>query len=1004
MTSTIINYKVLATAALLGLSVSPLLAERGDVVLSETFDTEADFARWEVVDLNGGRAWEYLNGTAAYMLDWQTFLPGDDWLISPAFELKPHTAYEVRFYMNVLTKVESLRMALAPSHDPAVMAQHFLAEYDHVTSADKGDKAVRICTGDTGGTYYLGYYAYSDPDQHRIEVDNVKLTELGPSTIPADITALTAQAATDGSLSATLQFTAPSLDADGQSLGELTAIDIRRGATLIHTIDKPAAGSTLTWTDASAQQGYNHYSVVARNSDGESQPATIDVYVGVDAPTAIARVSAKVQADRSVTVEWQAPTTSVHGGYVDYSAIRYRVKRNNKTIYTDLADTQFNDPTPGTNAQQGQVKYTITPVAGTMTGDATVSLPVVTGQPLTMPYVESFANRQMVAPWYQDEDAADFGWKRSADSEDEYAVSSQDKDNGFLQSESTYGDRGQQSRYVSPILDLSSLDQPVLTFWFYEGRDPWYDPEFQGKVNDRLQVQWRRLGGEWQELTGATYYQNRSSQGWVECEVALPHVADAAINLGLLAIADAEHYAYRDIAVDHITITEAPYRHDIRMDGLTAQQLRVTVGQELRLTAWMTNRADADATATVTLLRDGEPCQTATVTVGALQQTACDFSYLTTYADASLSEISWTATVTSLDDDVADNNTSAPLLSSVRHADVPTVEQLTARMTNQQDVLLSWQPATSVSGMAWSDPVTVTDSFDAYEPFAIEGFGQWTVADRDGATTLLTGRIPANYPHKGEPMAYQVFDAALAGVWCEGNYDDAFGPRSDGNLQYLLCPSTDYPAENDDWLITPRLDGRSHTVSFYAQAATYDAEWINVYYSLTDAHPDSFLPLTDEEQIFVHEGWHRYEYTVPDGAQYFAVRCIRRSVFLMIDDFTYNAYQGHEADRQLLGYHVYRNGERITAEPVLPASTDGCASFIDTVSDPITYTYRVTAVYDLGESPLSAEATVDAAAPIEAITADAAACPIVIYDLMGRRLQQAQKGLNVVNGQKMIVK
>lgn len=51
-------------------------ADSGDVVFGETFDTEEDFARWTLVDNNGGRTWEYLNGAAAYMLDYQTGLPG----------------------------------------------------------------------------------------------------------------------------------------------------------------------------------------------------------------------------------------------------------------------------------------------------------------------------------------------------------------------------------------------------------------------------------------------------------------------------------------------------------------------------------------------------------------------------------------------------------------------------------------------------------------------------------------------------------------------------------------------------------------------------------------------------------------------------------------------------------------------------------------------------------------------------------------------------------------
>ena len=995
------NNRVLAATALLGLSatLSNLWAKTGDQVFSENFNTQAAFNRWDVVDLNGGRAWEYLNGTAAYMLDYLTFLPGDDWLISPAFELQPNTAYELRFYMNVLTKVESMRVALAPSNDPAVLSQHFLAEYDHVTSNDKGEQVIRICTDNQGGTYHLGYYAYSDPDQHRIEVDNILLTDIGPATIPDNISDLSGTAGDEGALTATLQFLTPDKCANGEALDALTAVHIYRGQNLsdpIHSIEQPAMGAQLSWTDDNATQGYNTYSIVAENASGKSQPATLEVYVGIDVPVAIDRVNARVEGDLSVTVSWQAPAASVHGGYVDYSALRYKVKRNNKTIYDALDATTFNDPTPGTNDKQGQVKYTITPIAGSMTGESTASVNIVTGKPLAMPYYESFADRQMISPWSQDAEAAEFDWKRSGDSSDEYGISSQDHDNGFLEAESTYGDRGQQSRYVTPIFDLSTLHQPLLTFWFYEGRDPWYDPEWQGHVNDRLQVQWRTLGNEWQSLEGATFYQNASGNGWVKCEVPLPHVDDQWVNLGMLAVADAENYAYRNIAIDNISITEAPYTHDVRLDTLTAASLRVSVGETMHLNVALTNRTDQAESISVSLLRNGEFFATSDTEIRALASHTVTFDYTATYADALADDIVWTAVVACPGDDV-ENNLSAPLVTSVRHAvDAPAVDGLQARMQAPLTVSLTWEPARSVGIEPQDDPVTVTESFDHYEPFIIDGIGAWTVVDRDQAPTLWTGRIPANYPHKGEPMAFQIFDVVEAGVWTEDNYDGAFAPRND--MRYLACPSAEYPYDNDDWLITPRLDGRAHTVSFYASAATYDAEWIRVYYSTTDAHPDSFQPLSDDDQIYVHEGWWKYEYLVPEGTRYFAVRCVRRSVFLCLDDFTYDAWQGHEQPRQLIGYNVYRDGQQLNAEPL----TD--ASYSDTVPADSQYTYHVTALYDLGESPYSAGADIDTAASIPAIDAEMPDDADSFYDLYGRRLSEPHgTGIFISHGKRMFL-
>lgn len=236
-------------------------------------------------------------------------------------------------------------------------------------------------------------------------------------------------------------------------------------------------------------------------------------------------------------------------------------------------------------------------------------------------------------------------------------------------------------------------------------------------------------------------------------------------------------------------------------------------------------------------------------------------------------------------------------------------------------------------------------------------------------------------------MAYQVFNIYDAGVWTEETQDHAFAPHS--GSQYLACPSVNWPEENDDWLITPRLDGRSQTVRFWSKAATFDSEWINVYVSSTDNHHDSFTKLNNDEQIYVNDSWREYEFDVPEGTKYFAVRCVRRSVFLFIDDFTYNKWDESADARTLLGYNVYRDGQ-LVGYVSAPQTT-----FEDTtVSEGETHTYAVTAVYAEGESDYSDAVTVVASA----ISSVGAQSPAVkeAYTLDGRRAASLQRGVNIV--------
>jgi len=335
------------------------------------------------------------------------------------------------------------------------------------------------------------------------------------------------------------------------------------------------------------------------------------------------------------------------------------------------------------------------------------------------------------------------------------------------------------------------------------------------------------------------------------------------------------------------------------------------------------------------------------------------------------------------DDMMTDNNTSAVIETSVRPSELPAPDYLTAQAEGN-NVVLTWAACQSVEP-AQGELTYITDDFESYRPFTIDGVGDWTLYDGDGATTMVTPRIPVAYENQGAPMAFQVFNTTQSMTWVDENMDGAFAPHS--GEQYMAAPSADYPFENDDWLITPRLDGRAQTIKFWAKAATIDSEWINVLVSSTDAHHDSFVKLGDEERIYVTEGWREYSFDVPEGTRYFAVRCIRRSVMLMVDDFNYAPATTSEPARTLTGYNIYRDGELIAFVPA-PEVT------YTTGNDGSQATYTVTAVYAEGESMPSNEASIDATAITEVMAtmpADAR-----IYDLQGRQLTSLQSGVNIV--------
>lgn len=966
-------------------------ADSGDVIFQETFDTEDDFNTWTIVDNNGGRTWEFLNGAAAYMLDYQTGLPGDDWYISPSFTLDESKVYKLEYTVRFNSRTENLRVLLGTSEEPSSFTT-VLADYPGATNADNGDKEIKLLVK-ASGEFRLAFYAYSEANMHRIDVDNVKITEVSDVNVPGAIGNLSLTPGDKGALSATLSFTAPSVTAGDAELTENMMINIYRNGdtSCAKSFDNVAPGAELTWTDEEPIHGINTYTLEASNSYGAGESSTVSAYIGADVPKPVNDLKAKLNSERGVTLTWTAPTESANGGYVDFSSITYNIYRGDVKIADNVSETEYNDNVP-VESGQAEVYYNVEPVSGESVGEMATSGSVVTGEPMSLPYKESFANQSVESPWSQDSDVYGFDWQYMPDDEEgEYEeIMSQDSDNGILRAESKYADYGSQSRYISPLLDLSTANNPVLTFWFYYARSTWYDPDYDGEINDNVKVQISFDAGEWEDVENSTFYINESSAGWTKCTVSLPKQTGNFVNLAFLATAESDAGAYRNIYIDNISVDESEYSNDLALDEFTVDNKRVSVGETAKYSVTVFNRgASSVSDYSINLYRDGELEATlAGVAIEPAAKQTIEHESLATLDDAQAESHIWEAEIVFASDELAENNVSSELETSVRKPEVPSVNNLTGSVI-ESGISLSWDAASSVAPVEYGDFQTVTDDFEDYTPFIIDNIGEWTVYDGDKASTLSSPRIPNSYDHRGDPMAFQVFNNIDAGTWVEDNYDQPFEAHS-GN-QYLLCPSTNYPDENDDWLITPRLDGRAQTISFYAHSATYDAEWMSIWYSTTDNHHDSFIKLSEDDHISVYEPWLEYSFDVPEGTRYVAVRCVRRCVFLFIDDFTYNRYDGATDGYTLVGYNVYRDGEKINSEPIDTNSYSDAGVSTGTI-----HTYKVTAVYSEGESDYSNEIEIGTTGIESGVNNTVNVDETARYDVSGRKINVPSRGVNIV--------
>ena len=125
-------------------------------------------------------------------------------------------------------------------------------------------------------------------------------------------------------------------------------------------------------------------------------------------------------------------------------------------------------------------------------------------------------------------------------------------------------------------------------------------------------------------------------------------------------------------------------------------------------------------------------------------------------------------------------------------------------------------------------------------------------------------------------------------------------------------------------------------------------EQFEVLYSKTSKAIANFEKLSDTEDVNNVQKWEEYQYRLPAGTKYFAIRCVSNNKFaLLIDDIKFVEADSKPEELQL-------NGEKFTDR---------------TLTESAKYGYVVTAVYDKGESLASNLAEVEVTVGINDINA-----------------------------------
>ncbi len=514
---------------------------------STTFEDEDEFNTWTIVDMNGGRSWEFLsdhgNGVAAYMHD-KNDLPGDDWYISPGISMEVDNIYELVFTFGVKTRVENMSVWVGSSLYPDDFTIE-LHDFNSVTSDDSGTYTYKFTVPESG-EWHIGFYAYSEPNTHRVQIDDVIVNYVSSALVPGEVTDLTIVAGEKASKNATISFVTPAVSILGEALLEPSNIIIKRnaGASAIANFENVGEGEVLSYVDEDAEYGLNVYNIIAYNSYGESEVAVDSVWVGHDTAVAVSELSVRLTPELEVLLEWAEPTSSVHGGYVDYESLTYTISCEGQTVAEGVSGVSYTYSAD--SRSQTLISFIITPVSEGGEGESAQSVNLLYGEPLFPPYSESFAGCEFEGiEWYQDETCCDFVWQLDTD-DDNYEIYPYDSDGGMLRAYRSSWWPGKQSRVISPLFYLDGMKNPTLSFYLLYLQSPYYDYALDGVITDRVQVQVSIDGGEWEDVNNACFIYGQESLGWTLCQVMLPRSEGSFVQIAFLALPESEGSRYRD--------------------------------------------------------------------------------------------------------------------------------------------------------------------------------------------------------------------------------------------------------------------------------------------------------------------------------------------------------------------------------------------------------------------------------------------------------------------------
>lgn len=930
-----------------------------NVPYKETFSSEEAFGKFTVIDSNHDYStWHYDADDECARYKYSSTNDADDWLLTPPIHLEKGKSYKLSFdAKRAYSKGELLAVAYGQGSDPTA---YTVLEPRIEPTSDWTPTTVEVTPTDNGD-YRFGFHAISPKNLFYLRLDNISVVEAASSSTPGQVTDLTITAGAKGAVKATVSFKLPTLTKDGQPLDNISAVRILRNDEEILSKANPAVGGSFSQTFEGGLHGMNTFRVIVANAAGDGEAVKDSVWLGEDYP--MPPTDIKVTDNGSnLSIAWTAPgEVGAHGGYVDPASLKYNVYDYTETKKTanPTKRNSFLDDDADVNSYNNPLFYyvsTVTPIGESKWGK---SEQIYVGKPITLPIYDNFPNGFPTGDinWWFPKEGWVFTSTKSADNA------------GGSMMQNVAG----KAVIATSKITLKDDPNPYLRFSYYA---------MPGTPN-KLRVVASKTQKDDHELATIDYSTLNGEEGWRNVSLPLSSLGgDSYIVVRFEGdVADAAAPIY----VDEVRFFNA-VEEDVAV-GIAVNKVG-RVGTDATVKVTVTNKGlQVAKDYKVMLYANGKLVDTRTGNpIGVDQQAA--FAFDNELNAASADTISYYAEVDYPgDEDFSDNKTEVVKTITVKNLDFERASSLKGTYKDGK-VNLKW--------VLPEQQETVTESFENFRPWTTDYLGRWKLVDGDRANTYAFGSI--KFKNQGEPMAYIVFNPEAAGLDVVKE-DPEIAPHSGKQFMgsFAAIQELAQKVVNNDYLISPKLNGNAQTVTFWAKSLFEKndtaslKESFEVLASMASAEIGDMQPTTVRDNAVPADVWKQYSVNLPAGTHYFAIHCTSDNKFLfMVDDVTFSP-----APLTVKGYNIYRNGIRIgnvTSKDTM-TFTDSDAGDGDE--------YRVSVVYEEGESELSDAFTI--ATGISTVGYEHRKDD-TRYNIAGQRVSDDYKGIVIRNGKKVLVK